>query len=320
MPSSDTRTRRIVCLLSVLAVGVVAACSVAATPRSRPVDLPVPRVALPAVLTAVRDAPKIRALPAGLTPAPATAAADIGFDNEKCEAGPAADRIEPCVFGDPASAFTVLLYGDSHAGMWLPALSEIAARRHWRLQFYGKPACPAPRLLFPGEPASCAGFRDFVLAEARADRPDAVIVTSASFARKVTSDQWRGGLARTLSALRRTGAQVVVLGDIPVLDGSAPECLAAHPADVPACATPRSAATERVWHTADRAAARATGSAYLPVLPWLCSAVCTPVIGNVTVYRNRFQLSATYARLLTTVLEDALLKAIPAAPQGDAAG
>ena len=28
---------------------------------------------------------------------------------------------------------TMVIYGDSHAGMWLDALSPIAAREHWRL-------------------------------------------------------------------------------------------------------------------------------------------------------------------------------------------
>jgi hypothetical protein len=44
------------------------------------------------------------------------------------------------------------------------------------------------------------------------------------------------------------------------------------------------------------------------------------VIGNVTVYRNRFHLTATYVRMLTGVLDEALLKAFPAASRGDAAG
>ncbi len=331
MFSPDSRTRRILGLLLICTVGAVAACTTAATPRPRPVDLPVPRVALPAVLTAVRAAAEIRTLPAGLTPSPSAAARDVGFDNERCEAGPAADRIEACVFGDPASAFTVVLYGDSYAGMWLPALTEIAERRHWRLQFYGKPACPAPRLVVWDERerrpfGACDRFRDFVLGEVRAERPDLVIVTSGSFSRKraadrlLTARQWQAGLAATLSALRRSASRVVVLGALPVLDRSAPECLAAHPADVRACATGRAAATARVWNGADRAAAQVTGSGYLPVLPWLCSAVCTPVIGTVTVYRNRFHLTATYARMLTSVLEEALHKTIPAAPRGDAAG
>jgi hypothetical protein len=47
------------------------------------------------------------------------------------------------------------------------------------------------------------------------------------------------------------------------------------------------------------------------VLPWLCGPVCTPVIGNVLVYRNQFDLTATYARMLNGVLETALVRARP---------
>ncbi|MET0419526.1 MAG: SGNH hydrolase domain-containing protein [Actinoplanes sp.] len=296
-------------LLALLVVGALAAC---AAPEMRPVEPPAPRVPSSAVLAAVRAAPEIRALPTDLTPALPAAAEDIGFDNEKCEAAPAADRVEACVFGDPASAYLVMLYGDSYAGMWLPAMIEIAELRHWRLQFYGKPACPAPRI---AAGAACDRFRDFVLGEVRAGRPDLVIVTSGSYGR-VTAERWQAGFVRTLAALRRPGSRVLVLGDLPVLNRSAPDCLAGSP--VRACATGRAAAT--AFHGAGRAAAKATGSGYLPVLPWLCSAVCTPVIGDVLVYRNRFQLTATYTRMLTGVLEEALLTANPTAPRGDAVG
>jgi hypothetical protein len=143
-------------------------------------------------------------------------------------------------------------------------------------------------------------------------------MTNESFGRKldrgepVTSSQWQEGLRQTLATMRRAVPRVVVLGDTPVLDESAPDCLAAHGANLAACFTTRAKATERVWNDADRAAAEATGSAYVPVLPWLCTAVCTPVIGNIVVYRNRFHLSATYARMLNGVLEDALFRRQPA--------
>jgi hypothetical protein len=206
--------------------------------------------------------------------------------------------------------------------MWLPALMPIALSRHWRLEFYGKPACPAPKLTFwnqqQGKPfAECDRFRQFVLGRIRAARPELVVVTSESFSQKldrgvlVTPAQWQKGLAETLTAIRGSASRVVVLGDTPVLDESAPECLAAHADDVPACTTSRAAATARVWNGADSAGARAAGAGYISVLPWLCTTVCTPVIGNMVVYRNRFHLTATYSRMLTGVLENALFKLAP---------
>jgi hypothetical protein len=86
----------------------------------------------------------------------------------------------------------------------------------------------------------------------------------------------------------------VVLGGMPVLDESAPECVAAHARSITACSTTRVAATRHLMNAPDS----------VPVLPWLCTAVCTPVIGNVM---NRFYLTATYARMLSGVLEHALL-------------
>ena len=304
--------------LALLAVPILlAGCAHDSLPEPRPA--PAPQIALSSVLAAVRRAPAIRTLPPDLTPSLATAAADIGFDNEKCEVAPGADDLaEPCVFGDPAGAEAVVLFGDSHAGMWLPAMREIAERRHWRLEFHGKPACPVPGLTFwnqrDGRPfAACDRFRDGVLDRVRALRPALVVVASASFSQKldrddlVTPSQWKAGLIATLSALKQAADRVVVLGDLPVLDESGPECLAAHSRNVPACFTSRARATERVWNAADQSAATAAGAGYVPVLPWLCSAVCTPVIGNVAVYRNRFHLTGTYVRTLNGVLEQSLV-------------
>ena len=326
MLSTDRpRTRRLPALfLSLILVGAVAACAGERPPGPGPAAVPpVPPVALEKVLAAVRKAPQIRTVPPDLTPSLATVGEDFGFDHDKCEAGPTADRIDACVLGDPASSAKVVLFGDSHAGMWLPPLTEIAQRRHWQLRFFGKPACPTPHLRFwyqqQGRPfAECDRFRAYAEAQILAERPDLVLVTNESFSQKsgpgvlVTPEQWQAGLTDALRTLQRSGARIVVIGDTPVLDESAPDCLAAHPTDVPACATDRTAATARVWNLADQTAAKATGSGYVPVLPWLCTAVCTPMIGNVVVYRNRFHLTATYSRLLNGVLETALSRYLPA--------
>ena len=307
----------------VMLAALLAGCTGEPPAAPRPSDQQVPRVALAGVLAGVRRAPAIRTLPSDLTPPVATAGEDTGFDHDRCEAAPAADRVaEPCVFGDRAGAVRVVLFGDSHAGMWLPAMTPIAERHHWRLELYGKPACPAPRLTFWNEQESrafveCDRFRDFAIGQIQATRPALVVVTGESFGRKldrgvpVTAAQWREGLEKTLATLRRSASRVLVIGGTPVLAESAPECLAAHRTNLPACFTTRAKATERVYNRAEAAAARATGSGYISVLPWLCGAVCTPVIGSMTVYRNRFQLSATYARMLNGVLENAVLATAP---------
>ena len=319
MCSPDSRTRRLSVLVLVLAL--VAGCG-DGKPAPRPSDRPAPRVALADVLAAVRKAPSIRKVPADLTPSLATAGEDLGFDNAKCEVAPTADRIDqPCVFGDPVSPTRVVLYGDSHAGMWLPAMQKIAERRQWRLEFYGKPACPTPALSFWNQQearpfAECDRFRDFVLGQVRQSRPSLVVVTNESFSQKlgrgvlVTPGQWQAGLTSTLHALSEAASRVVVLGDTPVLDQSGPECLSAHAANVPACFTTRAKATARVWNSADQAAASATGAGYVSVLPWLCSTICTPIVVNIMVYRNRYHITGTYSRMLNGVLDAALDAAI----------
>jgi SGNH domain (fused to AT3 domains) len=321
--SSSRNLRAVLALLS----GLLAGCTASETPGAHPPAEPAPGPPLTEVRAAVRRAPAIRMLPSGLTPPLATAGQDLGFDSDRCEAGPSATRIDACVFGDPAGSTRVVLLGDSHASMWLPALSEIAQRRHWQLTFYGKPACPAPAITFwnqwLGRPfTECDRFRAFAEERIRTVRPALVLVADSSYAAKtgagepVTATEWQGGLTRTLASLRRSGARVVVIGDSPVPAESGPQCLAVHARNIVTCFTTLAAATARVWNGADQAAARATGSGYVSVLPWLCGAVCTPVVGNVLVYRNQFDLTATYARMLNGVLEAALKHGFPAGLRG----
>ncbi|GIM95133.1 SGNH hydrolase domain-containing protein [Paractinoplanes toevensis] len=299
-------------------LALLAGCTHAPSTAPQPAAPPGSRAA---VLSAVRAAADLREVPADLTPSVAAAGDDLGLDYQKCEAAPAADRIgDPCVFGDRTGTTRVVLYGDSHAGMWLPAMTTIAARRHWRLEFYGKPACPAPRLTFWNQQenrpfTACDRFRDFVLSRIGQSHPDLVVVTNESYAQKVgrgelvTPAQWETGLVDTLTTIGRSASRVIVLGDTPVLDRSAPDCLAAHASDIASCFTTSTKATARVWNAADEAAAKETGAGYVSVLPWLCREICTPVIGNILVYRNQFHLTGTYARMLTGVLEDALVRA-----------
>ena len=53
--------------------------------------------------------------------------------NGQCGLGAPETTSPDCVDGDPQSATTVVLFGDSHAMQWFAALEQTALLRHWRL-------------------------------------------------------------------------------------------------------------------------------------------------------------------------------------------
>src|SRR5262249_39192758 len=76
-----------------------------------------------------------RAVPANLDPSLVDAPADKAavFVNGCTRSWREVGQSE-CAKGDTASPTTVALIGDSHAAMWDPALQQVVAQRHWRLE------------------------------------------------------------------------------------------------------------------------------------------------------------------------------------------
>lgn len=269
------------------------------------------------VQAALAAAPKISELPPNITPSLSSAARDFQQD-QGCEvtedrlAGPECEQ-----FGDPNGTRTVALIGDSHAGMWFPAVQAAALRAHWRLVVLVRPNCGLPTLTFWDEKAQapntmCDTWRTAAIDRINEIRPDLVILTSATPGKQLapdrkaaTSEQWQEGLATTLR--RINGAQrKLVLGDLPLLNQVAPDCLAAHPNQISICNTPRAHATKDVLSRAEQAAATATGAEYVDVTPWLCTERCTAVVTNIVVFRDRYHITATYSGYLSGVVETGL--------------
>ena len=114
------------------------------------------------------------------------------------------------------------------------------------------------------------------------------------------------GYVSTLEKLRGTGAEVVVIGDIPHPDNDIPRCVSRSMDRLQDCATPRSRAFGRPLVNA-RAAAWAAGAHFIDPTPVLClERVCPAVIGDALVYRNGAHLTPTYVRTLAPWLADRL--------------
>ncbi len=280
--------------------------------------------AVEAVSTAVQDAPRIRALPANLTPSLSQAPADWGGPPSPCWPSTGQTSLPDCVFGDPEGTHTMVLYGDSHAGMWFDVMNDIATKAHWRLAYLGKGYCPANMLPYGnptgwgrkgGEYAACDQWHRFAVNRINHLAPDLVVITQ-EFRPRVdgspyTKQEWQDGLSRTLDTLTVPKGHILVLGNIPTLPYNGPLCLERHKADVQACSSPLTPYLAK-FIGAEQAAAASLGVRYVDITPWLCSATCTAVIGRYEVYLDQFHITATYSFFVEPLLVRTLRLPAPA--------
>jgi SGNH domain (fused to AT3 domains) len=272
------------------------------------------------VLRLVAAAPTIKKIPHNL----AVPLQDTPNDNayrlvlaQRCGLGPDGVTLPSCVYGDPRGTRTMVLFGDSHAEMWLPGFDAMAKRAHWKLIFLAKPGCPAAyiqtydpfRKKYPFK--ECDEWHAYAVSRINRTRPDLLVlsdefVTPRDKNYRVISDSvWTAGLERTLHLIAH-GTRKVILGDIGYLPQSAPDCLAAHESDVRACSAAAKTAVLADHLQAEHTAATAAHAGYVRVIPWFCSAVCTPIIGNMVVYFDQFHITSTYSVFLSGVLRTAL--------------
>ena len=225
--------------------------------------------------------------------------------------------VTKCVFADRASKTVVVLFGDSHAQMWLPALVPAAQRAHDRLVLVWRPGCTAATITVfdsttHGDDKACNAFRTSSIAEIRALSPKAVLIADRTSdipgsGNVLTTDAaWKSGLEQTLAALKSAKTRVEVIGDITAFTDLLPDCLAAYPASVQTCSVPNPNPTTHQHFAAEAAAAAAEGVAYLNPQPWLCTKVCSPIIGTMAAYCDRFHVTATYAEYLSGVFATSL--------------
>ena len=218
-----------------------------------------------------------------------------------------------CVFGDTASSRKVVLFGDSHAAQWFPALDMIAQQKHLGLLSLTKSGCPAadvplyaPVLQRPYR--ECEEWREATLARIIRTRPAAVFISNANsyvasgvgFEKyAVSATTWIAGIDRVAVRLRSAGIPVVIIADSPSPQLDIPTCLsravwrglsAGHE-----CSTPRIVALrDRLITLIERATRMDARSVDFDDA--LCTAkTCPPQIGGRVVYRDGNHLTASFA-------------------------
>jgi len=266
-----------------------------------------------------------RRLPAGLQPSLKMAWWDRPDNyDDRCHSDAVDAGLRACQFADAESDVSVILFGDSHALQWLPALVEAGQQEGWRVVTLTKAACPPAQAEFgrkePGAADSCTTWRADALAWLADEVPEVVILTGAGRGYKLVDArgerldegkalaEWQRGLATTLDALPDQ-SRAVVLADTPRMSRNPVSCLEASPADMSACVTPRRAALGSAMagqlDDAERHTAEAAEAAFRSLNDVVCPYdPCPVVIGNTLLWRNADHITATFATQLAPSMRD----------------
>jgi peptidoglycan/LPS O-acetylase OafA/YrhL len=232
-----------------------------------------------------------------------------------------------CVFGEPESSTTVVLFGDSHADEWSTPFASIAVQNGWRLVTYLKSSCsiadiPVYNMRLHRFSPECAQWRSAAIAEIIRLRPVAVIIAefSSGYIRGALTDlgenavdlaAWSNGLNRTVETFHRAGIAVIELRDSPTPGRDMKNCLARadwHRQPLSSCETQRSEALDEGVTNAERAVSeRIPSVAFVDLTVEICdSSTCPAVRDGIPVYRDANHLTASYAAHLAVPLASAL--------------
>ncbi|WP_229069427.1 acyltransferase family protein [Actinoplanes sp. DH11] len=270
----------------------------------------------------IAAAPAATKVPANLTPEFETAASERSAPQEEgCHVGltgPFQPKTD-CAFANTDAEHTVVLFGDSHALQWFPAMEDLAKKRNWRLVVLTRSACSPADLELQERRAQrryaeCDTWRGQVLKRIAKLEPDLVVVSSSVNYRALLAGDppdpdavWKAGWTRTLIKLKRAAGAVAMIGDTPFLAGDPADCLATRPAAIGTCAPPADMVVlEPGWRAMMRATANAMRVTTVDPLPWLCAERCPLVVGNRLVYRDSNHMTGAYARLVAPLLEPKL--------------
>jgi peptidoglycan/LPS O-acetylase OafA/YrhL len=209
-----------------------------------------------------------------------------------------------CIYGDKTSKKTIVLYGDSHAAQWFPALERLANDRAYKLVSLTKSACPSVDVPRADQGAykniHCEKWRDYAIDRIRQLRPEAVIMSSFQYfnpPKGYPSENkwWKEGQVRLLNSLRGLSDHLIYISDTPRPLRDIPNCLASR--DLKSCNTTEETPVKII-----------DGFQKIDPNPWLCAQQCPAIQDGYVVYRDASHISVVAALALKPKLEAALLE------------
>jgi SGNH domain (fused to AT3 domains) len=228
-----------------------------------------------------------------------------------------------CLYGNLSSKTTIVLFGDSHALSWFPAVEKLAIAKKWRLLSLTMSSCwpasipawnPTTNILM----TNCAIWRKSALTQIAKTKPYITFVTGTrgfattdSWGNVLTGDAktnaWRTGMATTLTSIKKASKNTIFISDTPTSAPPVIDCLYFSPDSIAYCGTPVATAIDTNWLTIERDLAASVKVTWVNPTEWICNTdPCSPISHGALIYRDGGHLTATFALQLEKPLWTAI--------------
>jgi peptidoglycan/LPS O-acetylase OafA/YrhL len=233
----------------------------------------------------------------------------------------------PCLYGDLKSKTNIVLFGDSHALAWFPAVNKIAKLHRWKLYSQTMSSCgpadiPAWSPSTGSLMANCPIWRDGAIKKIIAVHPLFILVGGTRGFATLNSQGsvagapenhliWETGMKRNIDKFKAAGIKVIMLSDVPVANGDPVVCLSSHPDSSIACANPVSKAIDTGWLNTERKVSKEEGITLIEPQMWVCPTdPCPVIIKDTLVYFDPGHMTATFSASLSPKLDVAIARAL----------
>ncbi|MGU3574548.1 acyltransferase family protein [Brucellaceae bacterium C25G] len=244
-------------------------------------------------------------VPTGVDPSPSLTVLKRDLPivySKKCHQDQKSSEPISCVLGNPEGAKSIVIFGDSHAAQWIPALEIIAQKIGWKLITFTKSACAFSRVIIKdgnNQPyTSCSEWREKVIDKIKEIKPDYVFTTQSRYG-YITPETMTAGLQSVWREITKTGAQVFAIQDTPWMAFDPGECISA--------SLPKTCVSPLLRHETNDIILNAVNHTKKVSLIDMTDAICGPdscetIVGNIIVWRDNNHLSATYSKMLAPYL------------------
>jgi len=258
-------------------------------------------------------------IPEDLAPPPVEAREDSWHTEGNCGIAPSgATTSASCVLGDEDGDRTMVIIGDSHAGMWLPSVDRIGTDRGVAVHPLVKYGCTAADVVpwradLGGAQTGCVDWREWAFDQVEVLRPDVVIMSSRTPPTLATADgeemdaddvikAHESGVATSIERLRKLASRVVVFSDTPTSGFDPVTCVDQPNHDLGDCAYTQDEKSQISNIGIEAAAARAGGE-FIDLTSWFCDdGLCPSVVSGMLVYFDPGHITRTYGLALAPFL------------------